>query len=103
MAVKAVDQPSNPATGAVFFHGQRHHIANAALVKIAVMRMVDGMGAPPDVIGRQRQHAQTAADPVLHLAIVEKAGVAAVMLDDKDAHEEQPVQRGNGEGQPVAD
>jgi hypothetical protein len=34
----------------------------------------------------------------LQLAIGEKASVTAVVLDDKDTHQEQPVQRGNGEG-----
>src|SRR5579862_5416405 len=42
----------------------------------------------PEVIGRQRDHADETAEPVVGPARAEEGTVAAVVLDDEKAHQE---------------
>ena len=53
--------------------------------------MVDGVGAAPDIIGRQSEHPDRPADPVAHLALAEEGAVTAVVLDH-----EQPDEKPGG-------
>jgi hypothetical protein len=65
--------------------------------------MVDGMGAPPDVIGCEGQHAQSAPDPVAQMAVAEERPVAAIVLDDEQAHQKAAVQQRQGQADPDTD
>ena len=59
--------------------------------------------APPEIVRRQRQHADHAADPVVHQPMAEERAVAAIVLDHEQA--DQKAAGGNGQQQikPVAD
>ena len=103
VAVGAIQKPPHPRPRAILFYRQCQHIANAAFVQIAVMRVVDRMRAPPHIIGGQGQHAQTAAHPILQFAIGEIRRMAAVMLNNKDPHQKRAVQNRQPKGQPIAD
>ena len=50
--------------------------------------MMDGVGAPPEVVGRERQHADHAADPVVREPVAEEGAVAAIVLDHERPHQE---------------
>ena len=69
MAVEAIAQPRQQRQREIFAHGQRIDVADAAAVEIAGAGMMHGVGAPPEIIGRQRQHADDAADPVVGRAL----------------------------------
>ena len=47
-----------------------------------------GMGAAPEIVRRQRQHADDAADPVVAPFAPEEGAVAAVVLDHEQPHQE---------------
>ena len=49
---------------------------------------MNGVGAAPEVVGRERQHADHAADPVVGEPVAEEGAVAAVVLDHERPHQE---------------
>ena len=49
---------------------------------------MDGVRAAPEIIGRQRQHADHPAHPVICQAMAEEGAVAAVVLDHEQPHQE---------------
>jgi hypothetical protein len=53
--------------------------------------MMDRMGAPPIIVGRQRQHAERASDPIIGETVLEEGPMAAIVLDH-----EQPRQQARG-------
>ncbi len=63
---------------------------------------MDGMVALPVIVGRQGQHAQHAAHPAIGGAVAEEGAVAAVMLDDEQAHHETGRRHGEQKRQPIA-
>ena len=100
MPVQPIPQPPPEPLGAVFLNRQGQHIANAPVVQIAMVRMVDGMRPLPHVIGRQRQHTQGAPQPILRCAVAQVGGMAAIVLDDEQPHQKPAVQHGNRQRQP---
>ena len=65
VAVKTVFQAAPPGQRAIFAHGQRIEIADTAAIEVAGGGMMDRMRVAPAVVGRQREHADDAADPVI--------------------------------------
>jgi len=53
--------------------------------------MMDGMAAPPEVIGRERQNADDPSDPIVRQAMPEEGTMATIVLDH-----EQPDQKSGG-------
>ena len=86
----------------IFLGREGHHIADAAVIEIAGMAVVDRMGPPPDVVRRERHNAQPAPDPVAQRAVAEKGPVTAIVLDAEEPEQEAPVQRGNEQGAHIA-
>jgi hypothetical protein len=43
--------------------------------------VVDGVSAPPEIIGRQGQHADRPSDPVVRDTVAKKRAMAAIVLD----------------------
>jgi hypothetical protein len=91
MADKAVEAAPNPAFRAVLGDRQRRQITDAAPVEVPGGGVVDGVGFAPDVIWRQRDHADCAAEPVAQPFAAEERSVAAIVLDHEQAHEEGRV------------
>ena len=87
VAVKPVFQTAPHGQRAIFAHGQRIEIADAAAIEVAGGGMMDRMRAAPAVIGRQREHAKDAADPVIGQPAGKKSAVAAIVLDHEQADE----------------
>ena len=78
-------------------------VAHAAPGQIARAAVMGRMGAAPDIIGGQGQHADQAAHPVAYLAVGEKRAVAAIVLDGEKPQQEGGVKDGYAEAEPVAD
>ena len=87
VAVKTVFQTTPPGKRPVFAHGQRIEIADTAAIEVAGGGMMDRMRAAPTVVGREREHANDAADPVIRQTAGKKGAVAAVVLDHEQAYE----------------
>src|SRR2546430_294294 len=87
VAVKTVFQTTPPRKGPVFAHCQRIDITDTTAVEVAAGGMVNCMRPAPTVVGREREHANDAADPVVRQAACEKRAVAAVVLDHEKAYE----------------
>ncbi len=49
--------------------------------------MVDRVRAPPEIVWRERQDADGAADPVVGAPVREECAVPAVMLNHEEANE----------------
>lgn len=65
----------------IYFDSQSWQIANAPTVQIAGCRMVDRVGFAPDIIGRQRHHAEGPSQPVARSPTAKQGPVAAIVLD----------------------
>ena len=89
MAVKAIAKPPQRRKGAEFAHGQRIDIAKPARVQISCARMMQRMALAPAIVGSERQHANRAPDPIVAGASRHERSMAAIVLDDKAAQQEQ--------------
>ena len=68
-----------------------------------MVRMVDGMAFAPKFVGDQGKDAADDPDAIVATARFEKGAMPAIMLDDKDAHQEASRRHRQQEGQPIAD
>ena len=64
--------------------------------------MVVGVGAPPEIVGRQRQDADDAADPIIGETMGKERPVAAIVLDHEETHEEAGSRHGEQQAYPIA-
>src|SRR5436190_8031973 len=87
VAVKTVFQTTPPGKGAIFAHGQRIEIAGTAAIEVAGGGMMGRMRAAPAVVGREREHANDAADPVIRHTAGKKGAMTAIVLDHEQAYE----------------
>src|SRR3954469_4749782 len=62
--------------------------------------MVDRVGAPPEIVRRQRQHADDAADPIVRTAMRKESAMAAVMLNHEEANQKARRRDGNEQRSP---
>jgi len=81
MAVHAVSQPAPTRQQQIFADRQRVDIAHTPPIEIARVCVVGGMGAPPEIIGCQREYADRASEPVVHQPMTKERTVAAIVLD----------------------
>jgi hypothetical protein len=86
VSVNAVTQPTPSGQREVLLYGQRIDVANSAAIEIAWGRMVDGMGASPEVIGCERQHADHASNPIVCETVMEERSMTAIVLDHEQSH-----------------
>ena len=100
MAIEPVAQPAPARQRQIFAHRQRVDVAHAAALEIAGGGVMHGMRAPPEIVGRQREHAERAADPVIGEAMAEERAVPAIVLDHEQAHQEAGGRNGEQQGQP---
>ena len=63
-------------------------IADAPLVEIAGRRVMDRVGAPPVVVGREGQDADHPPRPVVDAAPGKQGSMAAIMLQHEQTHQE---------------
>ncbi len=89
VAVEPVPEAPRARQRQVLAHGERRHVADAALREVPRGRVVDGMAAPPEIVGRQREHADRAPEPVVDAPRRKEGAVAAVVLDHEQAHEQR--------------
>ena len=87
VAVKTVFQTTPPGKGPVFAHCQRIEIAGTATIEVAGGGMMNRIDAAPTVVGREREHANDAADPVIRQTAGKKSAMTAVVLDHEQAYE----------------
>ena len=59
-----------------------------------------GVRALPEIVGRQRQHAERAADPVIGEAVAEEGAVPAIVLDHEQPHQESGGRNGEQQRYP---
>ena len=103
MAVEPVAQAPPHRARAIFLDRQRVDVAHAAAVEIAAAGVMGGVGTAPHVVGRHRDDAGEAADPVVGEAMAEERAVAAVVLDHEQPQQEGAGSEGKRQRQPVAD
>ena len=63
---------------------------------------MDGVRAPPEIVGRQRQHADHAPDPVVGETMAEECAMTAIVLDHEQAHEKAGGRHRKQQAKPVA-
>ena len=97
MALQAIESAAPRRQALVLAHGQRVDVAGAPPVQMAGGGVVHGMGAPPVAVGREGQHPQHPAEPVVGAPPAEERAVPAVVLDHEQTHEE--ARRGHREHQ----
>ena len=85
----------------VLAHGQGVDVARAAPAQMAGGGVVHGMRAPPVAVGREGQHAQNPAEPVVGAPPAEERAVPAIVLDHEQAHEEARRRHGEEQAEPV--
>src|SRR5262245_22006773 len=61
---------------------------------------MDGMRAPPEIIGRERQYADCATYPIVRQAMPEEGTVAAIVLDHEQPNQESGGRHGEQQGHP---
>src|SRR3974377_317076 len=94
MAVEPVTQATESRARLIFPHGEGVDIANATTVEIAGTCVMDGVGAAPEIVGCESEHAKRTADPVVDESVTEKGTMAAVVLDHEQAHQEHGSRNG---------
>ena len=101
--VEAIAKPAPARQRQIFVDRQGIDIADAAPVEIARGGVVDGMGAPPEIVRRQRQHADDAPDPVIGAPVPKESAVTAIMLDHEQTNKKTRGRNGQQQIKPVAD
>ena len=90
ISVNSIHQAAATVQREEFRHGQRIDIADAARIEIAGAGMVNGVGAPPVIIGGQRHHPENAADPIIAFPVAKESAMPAIMLDEEEPEQEGP-------------
>src|SRR5260370_8501281 len=72
---------------AIFGCRQRVHVTHAAAAKMTRRGMVYGVGATPEIVGCQGDHANDATRPVVRTSIGKERPMTAVMLDHEQTYE----------------
>ena len=83
-------------------HGQRVDITSSTTIEVAGSRVVNRMSASPEVVGRERQHADQATDPVVGKAMTEEGAMTAIVLDHKQPHKKAGRRHREQQTEPVA-
>jgi hypothetical protein len=102
MAVDAVAQPTPSGSSEVLTHGQCVDVTNSTTIEVAGSRMMYGMSASPEVVGRERQHADQTADPVVGKAMAEESAMTTIVLDHKQPHKKAGRRHREQQAEPVA-
>ena len=102
VAQQSVAEPPPARQAEVLGHRKRGDVARAAAVEIARGGVMDGVAAPPVVVGRERQHADRPADPVVGQRLAEERPVPAVVLDHEQPDQEAGGRHGQDQAEPVA-
>ena len=103
VAVKPVQQAPRPGEREILPDRQHIDVADATMIEVAGMRMVDCVGPSPKVIRRQGQHADHATDPIVGEAMPKKRAMAAVVLDHEQPHQKSSRGHRKDHAKPVAD
>lgn len=102
VAINAIAKPPPKAAGVIFLYRQGVDIAIAAFIEIGGGGMVQRVQPAPIVIGRDGEEGKDAACPVIQAVVIEEGTVAAIMLDDENAHNQPGGGHGQQQGQGVA-
>ena len=68
------------------YDSHRPNITNAPLFQFSMVGMMGGMTFPPISVGHHRKNPANDPFDVIRSPRLEKGSMAAVMLNDKDAH-----------------
>ena len=104
MARQPIEKAAPRRQRPVFVDGEAGGIdvgAGIALVEIVPDGVVAGMLAPPVGIGREREHAAKRPTRLFALRRAKERAVAAIVLDDEDAHQKRAGRYGERERQPI--
>src|SRR5271166_3332109 len=100
MPINLIAEAPPPRKRLIFAHCERPHIAGAAPVEIAGVRVMDGVALAPAGVGRQRHYPKRSSDKIIGSSRREEGTVAAVMLDRKKADQQQGCRRSEWQHQP---
>lgn len=71
----------------IFVHRKSIDVADPASFKATGVSMMEGVGATPKVIGRQRQHPDYSAYPIVCYALAKERAMTAIVLNHEESHE----------------
>ena len=100
VAVEPIHQAAPARQRQIFAHRQGIDVANTTALQIARGRVMDGVRAPPEVVWRQGEHAERAADPIVGEAMAEERTVSAIVLDHEQPHQESGGRNGKQQSEP---
>ena len=69
------------------WEGECVDVAKAAAIQISRCRVMDGVGAAPQVVRRHGDNADHAADPIIGKTMTEEGAVAAIVLDHEETQQ----------------
>src|SRR5207249_3727718 len=84
----------------IFAHRESIDVADPASFKVARGGMMDGVGSAPKIIGRQRQHTDYPAYPIVCHAMTKEGAMAAIMLNHEQSHEKARGRYREQQGEP---
>src|ERR1051326_112232 len=102
MSVHAVKKPSPLGQREVLAHCQRVDVPDSAAIEIARRRVVDCVSASPEVVRREREPPDHAADPIVCETMVEEGAMTAIVLDHEQPHEKARSRHRKYQGNPIA-
>lgn len=82
---------------------KRRDVADPSPGEISRRRVVNGVAASPNVIGRQCQDTKHTTDPIIDRPPAEERSMPAVVLNCEEAHEKAGSRYRYGQGEPDAD
>src|SRR5882672_7628136 len=77
-------------------------VTSSTTIKVAGSRVMNRMSASPEVVGRERQHADQTADPVVSKAMAEESAMTTIVLDHKQPHKKAGCWQREQQTEPVA-
>ena len=79
--VRPIAKTAPEAEQQIFVDREGIDVADPASFEVAGAGMMHGVGAAPEVIGRQRHHANHPTHPIVRQAMAEKRTMAAIVLN----------------------
>ena len=89
MAEGAVFEPAPLAQVAVFLDGQKVDVANITVLQLTGVAVVVAVNPRPVSVGDGAEEGADKADDVVNLAFLQEGIMAAVMLNNEDANQEE--------------
>ena len=98
--VRPIAKTAPEAEQQIFVHREGIDVADPASFEVAGAGMMHGVGAAPEVIGRQRHHADHPTHPIVRQAMAEIRTMAAIVLNHEQSHKKTRSRYSKYQGEP---